>query len=214
MADLNVLFKDSDFVAVDKPAGLAVHNNEDGEHLLTILARQLNLPKLYPVHRLDKETSGVQLLALNAGAAKTLAQQFESKAVKKTYIAILRGTLLQRQGVWNKALTDKAEGRRQPAGDSAARISCETRFLVKTATKYFTHCEFDLITGRQHQIRKHAALDNHPVVGDSRYGDPRYNKKMAELYKVDRMLLHCTQLEIAGHKSESPEPAEFSQFLR
>lgn len=209
-----ILFQDSNMVVVDKPPGLSVHNPEGGDHLLTVLGQQLELEKpLLPVHRLDKETSGVQVLALNGSTAKRLAAEFENRTVKKTYVGILRGTLPAPAGVWNKPLTDKAEGRRQPQGDPKGRIACETHFKSLRASKYFTQAEFDLITGRQHQIRKHAALDNHALVGDPRYGDPKYNARMADLYKTTRMLLHCHSLTIAGQTVVSPIPSEFDLFF-
>lgn len=204
-----ILFQNKDFVAVDKPAGISVHNNEDPQNLLGVLLSQLSLEKLCPVHRLDKETSGIQVIALNEKAAKTLAEEFEKKTVKKIYLGLLRGELKDEEGTWKQALSDKGEGRRNPAGVAKDRVNCETQYKVLNKSKFFTLCEFNLITGRQHQIRKHAAVANHAIVGDPRYGDDRYNKKMAELYKTKRMFLHCTQLELQGHTLKSPMPEGF-----
>lgn len=207
--EVKILHQDQEIVIVDKDHGISVHNNEDPQNLLSILEKQLNLAKLYPVHRLDKETSGIQVLALNASAAQRYSEEFGKKTVRKQYIGILRGQLKVNKGVWAKPLTDKAEGRTKPEGASKDRVPCETAFRVLQGNSYFSLCEFDLKTGRQHQIRKHTALTNHPLVGDPRYGDPKYNKKIASLYNQDRMFLHCFGLEILGLRIHSPLPLSF-----
>lgn len=213
MAPIAILFKNSDFIAVDKPVGVSVHNQEDPQNLLVRLEKQFPSQKLYPVHRLDRETSGLQVLALNDRSASLLAKEFESRTVKKIYTGILRGALKVTEGSWNKPLTDKSEGRKNPQGKSNERVPCETRFRVVQSNSYFSLCEFDLLTGRQHQIRKHSAIDGHALVGDSRYGDPKYNERMASIYKNDRMFLHSTHLEFVGIKLQSSLPQEFSILL-
>ncbi|MBF0312678.1 MAG: RNA pseudouridine synthase [Oligoflexia bacterium] len=206
---IDILFQNDDFIAVDKPYGISVHNNEDPENLLLVVEKQLKIAKLYPVHRLDKETSGVQVFALNEVAARKLSDEFQKKTVLKIYRGILKGQLKQKSGAWVKSLSDKAEGRKNPAGLLKNRVLCKTLFRVLKSSNYFTSCEFSLITGRQHQIRKHAALANHVLVGDARYGDLRYNQKIASIFKIERMLLHCLQLEILGQRIESPLPSCF-----
>jgi RluA family pseudouridine synthase len=203
-----IIYQNQNWVAVDKPSGLSVHNNEDPQNLLKVLEKQLKVQKLYPVHRLDKETSGVQILALNDQWASTLAQEFEKRTVEKIYTGVVRGQLKEAEGSWKEALTDKAEGRKNPAGISRERVPCETRFRVLKSSKYFTLCEFNLITGRQHQIRKHAAMANHAIVGDPRYGDKTYNARMAEIYKTDRMFLHCSCLKIVDQTLTAPQDFE------
>jgi RluA family pseudouridine synthase len=204
-----VLFQNNDFIAVDKPAGLSVHNNEDPDNLLKALQMQRAWSSLFPVHRLDKETSGVQVLALHDSAAKELASEFEAHNVEKIYVGVLRGQMKELKGVWKKPLTDKAEGRKNPQGLAKDRKPCETRFKVIESNAYFTMCEFQIMTGRQHQIRKHAAIAGHALVGDPRYGDKKYNERMAGLYKTERMQLHSKRVEILGVKIESLEPKGF-----
>lgn len=207
---LPILFQNSEFVAVDKAAGISVHNAEDATNLLEVLQKQLGVDKLYPVHRLDKETSGIQVLALTTESARRLAEEFETKSVTKIYVGLLRGKLKDNEGAWKQPLTDKGEGRKNPAGPPRDRVACETRFRVLKRSDYFTLCEFHLITGRQHQIRKHSALTNHALVGDARYGDLKYNQKMAAIYKTPRMFLHCSEMEIGGEKILSPYPENFN----
>ena len=209
---MEIIFQNSDFIAVNKPTGVSVHNNEDPNNLLSQLKSHYSA--LYPVHRLDKETSGIQILALNEKAAKNMAEEFQNRQVKKIYVGIIRGQLKQTDGIWRQPITDKAEGRKNPQGIAKERVPSETRFHVTKTSKFFSQVEFDLITGRQHQIRKHCALANHALVGDSRYGDPQYNQRMAELYKTDRMFLHCHKLEISGQKLDSSLPREFEWLFK
>ncbi|MES3037006.1 MAG: RNA pseudouridine synthase [Bdellovibrionota bacterium] len=213
MNQIQILLQNPDYIVVNKDAGISVHNNEDPQNLLLLLEKQLKVGKLFPVHRLDKETSGIQVLALNSEAARTVAEEFQKKTVKKIYAGILRGQLKTAQGSWNKPLTDKAEGRKNPEGSAKDRVPCDTRFKVIKGNSYFSFCEFDLITGRQHQIRKHAAVVNHPIVGDPRYGDPKYNQKMADIYKTERMFLHCSRIELLGQIIECPPPKIFEEIL-
>ncbi len=211
--EIPILFEGSDLVVVDKPSRLSVHNNEDPENLLTVLEKQLGLKKIFPVHRLDKETSGVQILALNEASAKRLADEFQKRSVEKIYSGILRGEFKIAKGLWAEPLSDKAEGRRSPAGLPKDRIPCETGFHVVQSSRYFTLCEFQLLTGRQHQIRKHCTLAGHALVGDPRYGEPKYNKMIAERYHNPRMFLHCASVGLLGKKFASPLPKEFTAIL-
>lgn len=211
-ADLPIIFKDNECLVVDKPAGISVHNAEESGDLLNLLARRFGGAKYFPVHRLDKETSGVQLFALTAAAAQALAARFQERDVRKLYVGITRGALAEATGVWSTAISDRSESRKNPQGVSADRVRATTGFKVLASSKYFSKVEFDLETGRQHQIRKHCALARHALVGDARYGDPKYNARMAELYGTPRMFLHHVRLEIAGKVFESPLPTEFTKL--
>lgn len=211
---LTVLFQNSEIIVVDKPEGISVHNVEDPSNLLLLLEKQIPGANYFPVHRLDKETSGVQIFALNTSAAQKYAMEFQTRAVTKKYVGITRGIIKQSDGIWKQPLTDKAEGRKTPQGTSSGRLPCETRFRVLKQSKYFSLCEFDLITGRQHQIRKHTALANHALLGDFRYGEAKYNEKMAQIYGSDRMFLHCAFVEIQGQKINSPVPEIFHQLVK
>ena len=212
--ELAILHQTKDYIAVDKCHGISIHNVEDPTNLLVMMERQMKHGKFYPVHRLDKETSGVQILARHEAAAKNLAEQFQTRAVQKIYVGLLRGRMTDTQGVWRQPLSDKAEGRRQPAGLARDRSPCETRYRVLEVSPHLTLCEFHLITGRQHQIRKHSALVRHALVGDPRYGEPKYNQKMATFLGDPRMFLHCAALEILGQRIESRGAADWAKYLR
>ncbi len=217
MSDCPILFKNSEIVVVDKPVGISIHNADSaaGESdLLEIVSEKIGVPSVFPVHRLDKETSGVQILALSREAAGIWAQEFQFDRVEKFYEGITRGALKDQEGTWHLKISDRAEGRNNPAGLAGNRVSAETKFRVLASNRYFSHCEFQLLTGRQHQIRKHCALAKHALVGDRRYGDLAYNRRMESLYRSDRMFLHSTRLRIRGETFESPLPLEFQNLMK
>lgn len=216
MIEIEILFESREVFVVNKPVGISIHNGESAEFdsdLISLLCSQLGVSSLFPVHRLDKETSGLQILAANSEAASVWAQEFQNDRVGKFYEGITRGALKEPEGSWRNPITDKAEGRANPAGQTANRVASETRFKVLRSSKYFSRCRFQLMTGRQHQIRKHCAIQKHALVGDSRYGEQSYNRRMIDLYRTDRMFLHSTSIEIRGHTFESPAPSEFDKLV-
>lgn len=203
-----ILHRTETWLAVNKPTGLSVHNDEDPVHLLKALKAQENLSEILPVHRLDKETSGIQILALQSAAAAELASQFQSRSVLKFYQGVVAGKIPQ-SGTWNDPLSDKAEGGKNPAGIAADRKPCETSFKLLRQSDYFSWAEFQIHTGRQHQIRKHCALHGRALIGDSRYGNPKYNQKISDLYHFDRMALHSSRMIINSIEISCDAPAEF-----
>ncbi len=201
------------WLAVDKPAGLTVHN-EPGKDLCTIahdyiqknpsIFKQLYLDTdfgIHPVHRLDRETSGVLLLAADRDTFRFFSKQFESHSVKKQYIAILHSPITppetlnldDRWGTWHWQLSKEAGGRKNPAG-SGKKVPCETRYRIMDQSAHYTMVEIELLTGRKHQIRRHAKLAKHPVVGDNRYGSDRAIKFLKENCAFDRLGLHARSL--------------------
>lgn len=208
------------WLVVNKPAGISVHN--DNEDLRTILKRQLSLGSfqdIYPVHRLDKETSGLIVIATDSETAAFLATQFQQHEVKKNYTAVLRGSLAKGSEwtEWNAPVSDKSEGRKNPQGLARDRVEARTLYRVLESNKFLSLVEFKLLTGRQHQIRKHSALARHAIVGDARYGDPKYNAKISQRYQTTRMFLHASALELSfeeqSHRFEAPLPEEFREFF-
>lgn len=214
MKPIPILVSNEDVLVVDKPSGLSIHNNEDPENLMGILLKQEGLNTLYPVHRLDRETSGVQIFAVNKQSAQDLSAEFQSDRVGKHYLGLVKGQLKTKEGTWNLRLTDKAEGRKVPQGITKNRVHCATQFKVIQESKYLSLCEFRLLTGRQHQIRKHTAIAKHPLIGDPRYGIKAINSKISKLYGEDRMFLHCTEIEILGTKYKSNNVPKFEIFFK
>lgn len=208
MTTIEIVFESKDFIAVNKPNGISVHNAEDATNLIKLLSRQLNGHELFPVHRLDKETSGVQVFALNKQSAMQLSQQFQNRSVEKVYEGVVAGKVLA-AGKWDQPISDKAEGAKNPAGKSADRVSATTHYRPLNIGTYLTHLEFLIETGRQHQIRKHCLINRHSLVGDSRYGNPNYNKKISDLYGFQRLALHCRKIGLLGNVIEIPSPESF-----
>lgn len=207
--NLNIIHQDSQIVVVDKPVGMSVHNAEDSGDLLFHLSEQLKVKKLYPVHRLDKETSGLMILAFSSEAAAQMQAELHKPQTVKKYIAIVRGLLPGAHGTWTLPLTDKAEGRKNPQGLVADRKECLTLWKVLNSNEYLSLLECEIKTGRQHQIRKHAALTKHALIGDTRYSDEKYNEQIKQRYDFNRMALHCSQ--IASY--QSPLPEEFKKIF-
>ena len=101
---------------------------------------------------------------------------------------------------------------------SKDRVPAQTRYRITEANQYFSLAEVRLLTGRQHQIRKHSALAKHAILGDPRYGDPKYNERMAKIYQTSRMFLHAAKLTLTFEGTtlsfEAPLPPEFTKLLR
>ena len=223
---MNILEAGSGWLVIDKPSGMSVHNDPGNDVLSKVKDLLLNDSSLAqkcarqtefdpaPVHRLDRETSGALLLATAPKTATILARSFQepSRAATKEYVAVLYGGGLGSHGVWLDALSDRAEGRVNPAGPSELRKPCETRFRTIEENRHLTRVMVELRTGRQHQIRKHAALAGHAIVGDRRYGEPKSAERITRLFFFDRLFLHAYRLELKGEIplcAEAPVPEEF-----
>ena len=196
-----VLFEDDLLLAIDKPAGVAVHG---GSGVSFGVIEQLRRARpqarfLELVHRLDKETSGVLLLAKKRSALTALQDQFRARGTGKIYAALVWGAWPKSLKVIDEALHKSADGagERQvrvvaPDHDSARRSIT----LVKVAQRlaHTTLLEVTLKTGRTHQIRVHLAHAGHAIVGDPKYGDFAANKALAKARRFDRMFLHALEL--------------------
>ncbi|MBC7420267.1 MAG: RNA pseudouridine synthase [Bdellovibrio sp.] len=200
------------FIIVNKPPGMSVHNQAPS------LVEELNKLKK-PIHfvsRLDQETSGLMLIAKDPELHEALAVALQDGV--KQYRALLRSPWKKEEKTqtWKWALTDQAEGYKNPQGISAKRVECETTMQVVRSNQFFTEITATIATGRQHQIRKHAALANHPVVGDKRYNEGKYNKQIESFYQSSRMLLHAEKLQFTFKKKdyEFKNPLKLDQFFK
>jgi len=217
---ISVLQAGNGWLAADKPAGMTVHN-ESGRDLCSIatamvqqdpvLRNRIVMEKdygIHPVHRLDRETSGVILLAANRKVFRFFSQQFESRQVKKQYVAILHGRLEPAQGKdqwgsWQWPLARTAGGRQHPQGSGPCQ-PCETRFRVIGHSAHYTLAEIEILTGRIHQIRRHAKLAGHPVVGDARYGSTRAVNYLKQHHAFERLALHSKSLALYLPDEQKP----------
>lgn len=212
------------WLVVDKPAGMSVHN-EPGRDLCSlvsvfirkdiVIGEQIGMDPDFgvnPVHRLDRETSGVILLALTREAFRFFSNQFESHQVTKRYIAILHGRLEDPEGsgswgTWAWALTSNAGGRKNPEG-TGRRQESRTRYHVLDHSAHYTMVEIELLSGRTHQIRRHAKLSGHPVIGDVRYGSTRAVDFLRRNHAFDRLGLHALALTMRLPGESEPTTIE------
>jgi RluA family pseudouridine synthase len=204
-----ILFENGDLLAVDKPEGV-VSIAEAGQGGLPELVKDAYPGKLFPVHRLDKEVSGVIVFAKTAEMHRFLNGAFDRREVRKTYLALVHGTIAQNRGVINRPIREFGSGRM--GVDAKAGKPSATEFKVYERTKAATLVRAYPATGRRHQIRVHLYSIGHPIVGDRKYGD----KKVQEKYP--RLMLHAMAIEFAlpsGERLavESPPPASFTGVL-
>jgi len=212
------------WLVVDKPAGISVHN-EPGRELCSLVSAfiqnettiqgQIEMDPDFgvnPVHRLDKETSGAILLAVTREEFRFFSKQFESRQVNKRYVAILHGRLENPEGndpwgTWRWALAKTAGGRQNPEG-AGERQDSQTRYRALDHSAHYTLVEIELLSGRTHQIRRHAKLAGHPVVGDARYGSMRAVNTLRRKYAFDRLALHARALTLQLPGGKAPETIE------
>lgn len=197
------------WLVVDKPCGMSVHNDPGGDLCSVALAavRAGRLPgvghdvtAIHAAHRIDRDTSGIVLLA---GDSKTLAcfgGQFSARTVHKRYLALVHGPCRVGTGhpawhSWNWPLTGGAAGRNDPMG-KGPRNPCITRWRPLVHSLHYSLIECELLTGRKHQIRRHAKLAGNPVVGDRRYGSARSLAYLRRHHDFNRMGLHAHSLTL------------------
>lgn len=199
--NLTILYQDTQLIAVAKPAGLLVHRSKldvhDNDNVLRRLREQCGR-FLYPVHRLDKPTSGVLLFALDTDSARSLSQQFEQQLVGKHYLAVVRG-YTEAAGHIDYAIIDRdARTRQRNAAFTTyqrlARLELPHRIDRYPTTRY-SLLDIKPATGRRHQIRLHMKHIKHPLIGDTSYGKAAHNRFFAEQYGSRRLLLHAHKLD-------------------
>lgn len=201
MEKISIMAQGNGWICIEKPAGISVHN-EPGNDILSQMAAQVKTQALLqPVHRLDKETSGLLLLALTPEALARLSDLFARGQVKKKYRALVHGNFdlsTGETGLWEMPLSKEAGGRNNPAG-SGKKVEAKTRYRVMVQSPHYALLEIDLLTGRKHQIRRHAKLAGHPVTGDTRYGSARSVKFLREACHYHGLGLHGSRLEFQDH---------------
>ena len=206
---LEILYRDDDVVAVHKPPGLMVHRSEldrrETRFAVQLLRAQLGRP-VFPAHRLDRGTSGVLLFAFDARTAARLGQAFESRAVEKRYLAVVRGWP-EPAGTIDHPLRRLEDGKdvadanapRRDARTDYRRLACAEVEVPSPPhdTTRIALVELSPHTGRQHQIRRHLKHISHPVLGDATYGKGPLNRAFAGLFGTGRLLLACVELRLA-----------------
>lgn len=195
--ELDIIYQDEDVAVINKPQGMTVHagNGTSGKTLVNALLYHLdNLSGINGVirpgivHRIDKNTSGLLVVAKNDKAHISLAKQLEDKTCKRIYVALLEGNLKTDSGTVSTFIGRDVKNRTKMAVTSSGR-NAVTDYKVLERYEGYTLCEFSLRTGRTHQIRVHAKHLGHPIVGDLEYGYK--NQK----FKLNGQLLHAKTLE-------------------
>lgn len=210
---IQILEENQDFIVLVKPSGLSVHNQSP-----SVMEQLQGLKKpLHFVNRLDQETSGLMVVAQRPELHQKLVTSLENGS--KFYRALLRSPWKEKpmQTTWSWPISDKAEGRKNPQGIAADRKEARTEVTVVRSNKYFTEVYVELITGRQHQIRKHSLLAGHPIVGDKRYNEEKYNKNIEKFYCDPlRLQLHAEKLvfEFKGKSWTFELPINFDNFFQ
>ena len=194
---IDIVYQDDDIVVINKAQGMTVHagnGNKDKTLVNALLYHVDNLSGINGVirpgivHRIDKNTSGLLVVAKNDKAHLSLAKQIESKTCKRIYVALLEGVLKEDEGRIETFIGRDPKCRTKMAVTKTGRNAITDFKVIKRYEKY-TLCEFSLKTGRTHQIRVHAKHLKHPVVGDIEYGYK--NQK----FKLNGQLLHAKKLE-------------------
>jgi 23S rRNA-/tRNA-specific pseudouridylate synthase len=205
-------------IVMEKPCQISIHNHPGNDLCSLLLSHLKNDSELaeysecdfsYGVHavnRLDKQTSGVVILACRADSFRFLASQFENREVEKIYYALLHGGFKpgHEKGLWNWPLTKKAEGGSFPQG-KGEKVSSVTQYQIIETSTHYTMVKLNPLTGRKHQIRRHARLAGHPVVGDNRYGTVRSLRYLKSTFGFNRFALHCMSITLKLPGKDFPE---------
>jgi 23S rRNA pseudouridine1911/1915/1917 synthase len=226
---IKILYQDKDIIIVDKPAGLAVHGGIGIKektlvgYLLEKFPEIKNVgddPELRPgiVHRLDKDTSGVMIIARNQQSFEYLKSLFKDRKIEKKYIAVVFGTLKNKEGkIEGEMGRSKSDFRKQSLVRGKISVRHEryslTFYKIIKEAKGYSLLEVRPQTGRMHQIRVHFQAIGHPIVGDKKYTFKKYKK-----INFPRMFLHAKEISFINLKGKkvqyiAPMPREFSELF-
>jgi tRNA pseudouridine65 synthase len=221
--NLTILYRDDDYIAVDKPAGLQVHRSwisEEREAFLLQRLRDQIGQRVYTIHRLDRPTSGVILFALSSEAARAMCGVFENREVEKGYLAIVRG-YTDDEGRIDYPLQEEPH---KPAQQAVTDYRTLARVELPIPVGRYNTARYSLVevmplTGRSRQIRKHFHHIFHPLIGDTSHGEGRHNRLFREHFQVERLLLHAHRLAFRHPLSgeaitiQAPLPEEFARLF-
>jgi len=207
---IKVLKTGDGWIGIEKPCGISVHN-DPGSDVLSIVTSMINNSHddlkgiqiiknnhIQPVHRLDKDTSGVLLVAFTPEALSKLSKYFYQGLMHKKYLALVHGNFNesgQTIKTWDYPLSKDAGGRNNPAG-KGKKVKAKTCFTILRQSPHYTLLQITLITGRKHQIRRHAKLSGHPVTADRRYGSKKSISFLKDNCGYSRLGLHAQSIEI------------------
>jgi len=179
-----IIFEDDKLLAIDKPLGIASQNGS-GVTVSIASAFKLINSEYRLVHRLDRDTSGVMVIAKNLRTAKALAKIFKERQCCKTYVAVSTGTPRKPIGEIHYPLLNTKVGRMEKMMRNAEGLACQTEYQVIHSFKSFTTFEVTPHTGRKHQIRAHLSLINCPILGDVKYGGKKHSRLMLHANRIN-----------------------------
>lgn len=202
---MRILYEDDSCFVIDKPAGILVHPAQgkvsfDGT-LIEVFRDKIKWDEvndLRPgiVHRLDKDTSGVVVVAKNREAYKDLVEQFKSRTIKKSYLALVRGIMQHKEAVIDSPIGRSLRNRKKMAlSNESLGKNAVSQYKVIKEFGNVSLLRIRIRTGRTHQIRVHMAGIGHPVVGDSTYGDEKFNKVFKDKFGLERQFLHAEMIK-------------------
>ena len=231
--ELNILFEDENLIIIDKPAGLVVHPGEGNSHRDDTLVNALQFkygseyfaisgerrPGI--VHRLDKDTSGLIVVAKNDDAMKYMLDKFKKRDIVKKYLLLVEGKLSSKNGVIDAPIARSSRDRKKMDIHPGGRKSLTEFTVIKEyqfQKKVYSLIEASLLTGRTHQIRVHFKSIGHCLVGDRLYGSPKTNTLFLEKFGLNRQFLHASYLEFVNLDNKkiqqtSELPAELSVVI-
>jgi len=230
---LDILYRDDHLIAVHKPSGLLVHRTNLDRHetrfAVQLLRDQIG-QRVYPVHRLDKGTSGVLLFALDPDIGREVSGQFERQEVAKKYLAVVRGHPPEAGEIDHPLVKRPDDYEWAPSAENAPPQEAVTRFrrlavcelpyeVDRYPTSRYALVELEPLTGRRHQLRRHLKHISHPIIGDATYGKGKHNRLFQTLFNSHRMLLANLSLQVrhplTGESLElsAPLAEDFSSVL-
>lgn len=230
---LDIIHEDKDLIIINKAAGMVVHPGNGGSHIKDSLVNALlahcgsslsgigGVLRPGIVHRLDKDTSGLIVVAKNDKTHQYLAGLFKDRKIHKTYFALVAGNITPMEGTINSPIGRSGGDRKKMAvtSEEKGRIAI-TKYRV---VNYFHDCalvEVFLVTGRTHQIRVHFSAIGHPLIGDTVYGKPYLNKKFEQEFGLGRLFLHAGKLQFVppAKKNETifnaPLPSALARIIK
>ena len=185
MKDIPIIYQDSDLLIVNKASGIAVQGGAGIKICLVDILERQTKAKVYPVHRLDKDTAGLLIVAKSSQSAAQLSSYILDKKLVKEYLAICTGRPEQQNGLITTAV-----------GRSGNEKPAETRYTIRASNSVYSLISLELITGRMHQIRMHLSSLGCPIIGDDKYGDFTKNKKLRSLYSIRKLQLVAYRLSL------------------